>query len=362
MTRGDDDASGPGRARARLRRVQRLLVRRRDQVARLAAQIEILAEEARTPAERTHGDVPDPELTLGVPSYTLAARLHRRSNTTKVYSREKVREPILQLYAKLPAQRFAAENGVRVPRILGRWSDPDAIDWDALPDRFVLKSDVGGGGMNVYPLVRDARTSGLRDVLADQPTTRAEVTERLWAKHEKRSKYFAEEFLVGRDGRPGTLPDDIKVFCFYGEPMYLEVRRGDQSRASHITQKVRAFAIDGTELPYARALMDPGDSDIEAPNDFTAIAEASSRLSGAIRRPLERLDFFETDDGLVFGEVTQNPGRPPALVPEWDRRLGEAYEAAYARLLRDLAAEGALHVDSGSASVGEPTGSAGERA
>jgi hypothetical protein len=335
------------RARRRLRRAQRLSTRRREQVARLAAQIEILSEEALTPLERTVRDAPDPELALGEPTYTLAARLHRRANTTRVYTRERMREPILQLYAKLPAQRYAEQHGVRVPQILGRWPDPGEVDWDSLPDRFVLKSNIGGGGMNVFPLVRDPATGRFTDMLTGRPTTREEVLEKLWEKHEKRSSYFAEEFLVGRAGTPGAVPDDIKVFCFYGEPVYLEVRRGDQSRASDITQRVMAFSIDGTELRHVRALMDPGEGDIAVPEDFEAIADACRRLSGGIRRPLERLDFFETDQGLVFGEMTQNPGRPPALVPEWDRRMGEAYEAAYARLLTDVAAEGALHVDFG---------------
>ena len=335
------------KAAKRLRRVERQLARRRDQVERARAQVAILEDERLSPMRRTVRGAEDPERALGDPSYTLSARLHRRANTTRVYTRERMREPILQLYAKLPAQRYAALHGVRVPQVLGRWPDPGAVVWDDLPDRFVLKSNIGGGGMNVFPLVRDPGTGEWTDVLAQERTTPEAVTAKLWDKHEKRSTYFAEEFLVGRGGDPRSVPDDIKVFCFYGEPVYMEVRRGDQSRASHITQQVRAFAVDGTELHHVRALMDASDGDVTAPSDFPAIAEACRRLSGGIRRPLERLDFFDTDDGLVFGELTQNPGRPPALVPEWDRRMGEAYEAAYARLLADLAAEGALHVDHG---------------
>jgi hypothetical protein len=334
------------RAQVRLDTTKRRVEHCRDEITRLEAQTTVLREEARTPAERVVGDATDPEVTSGVPSYTLAARLHRRANTTRVYKREHIREPILHLYAKRPAQRWAALHGVRVPRILGEWPVPEALDWDSLPDRFVLKNTVGGGGVAVFPLVRDPSTGTYTDMLTGEPTTRESVTAQLEEHHDKRSQYFAEEFLVGRDEAVGTVPTDVKVFCFYGEPLYLEARRGDQSRAA-TTQRVRAFAIDGTELMHVRALMDAGDADVPAPHDFGAVAEAAGRLSGAIRRPLERLDFYETEVGLVFGEVTQNPGRPPALVPEWDRRLGEAYERAYARLLRDVAAEGALYVDFG---------------
>lgn len=339
------------RAQKQLRRIKRTIRRRSDDIAKMKAQIAILREELKSPIERTVGSVADPEVAIGAASYSLSARMHRRHNTTGVNVREGLHEPILQLYAKTDAQRFAALHGIRVPKTLGRWPNPDAVDWDALPDRFVLKSNIGGGGINVYPLVRDTEGDGYTDMLTKQPTTRDEVTQKLWSKHQDRSFYFAEEFLTPRGAKAGSMPHDIKVFCFYGEPAYIEVRTGDWSRAKDITQQVRTFAADGTELFHVRGLIEGG-ADLDPPADFTSVVEASSRLSQAIRRPLERLDFFETDDGLVFGEVTQNPGRPPALVPEWDRRLGEAYEDAYARLLGDLASEGALHVEFGDADDG----------
>ncbi len=354
--RDEGQAATADALRPRLARLRGQVRRRSREVQRLEAQVRILTEEARTPAERTYGDAPDPELATGVPSYALEARTHRRLTATGLSQGEGLYEPAHRLNSKLPALRWAEQHGIAVPRVLGRWPSPDAVDFDALPDRFVLKSTVGAGGVNVFPLVRDPATGEYTDMLTDEPTTLDTVLERLRARHHEGSRYFAEEFLVGRTGEPGTVPDDIKVFCFYGEPVYLEVRRGDQSRAANVQQQVRAFTADGTELPDARALMHAGGRDIATPSDIPGVVAAAARLSGAVRWPMIRLDFYETDHGIVFGEFTKNPGRPPALVPEWDRRLGEAYEAAYARLLRDVAAEGALHVDLGEGSQA-PAGS-----
>ena len=170
------------------------------------------------------------------------------------------------------------------------------------------------------------------------------ITERFWKKHKKGAIYFAEEFLVGRDGEP--MPHDIKVFCFYGEPAFIEVRTEAWSRKEDKVMRERTFLPDGTEIFNARAFLPYGD-DIVAPVDFEAVREASATLSAAIRRPVQRLDFYETDAGLVFGEVTQNPGRPPALVRYWDRRFGETYEAASARLVSDLVDEGHLRLKYG---------------
>ncbi len=343
----DDVRPAADELRKRLRRLERAVRRRRGQVARVTAQVEVLTEEVRSPLDRTLGESPEPELAAGRPSYSLAARLHRRAHTAQVYAEAQIREPILDLYRKLSGRRFAAAHGVRVPEVLGRWPHPDDVTWDDLPDRFVLKSNVGGGAINVFPLARDPRTGEYTDLLTEEPTTREAVTDSLRERHSERSLYFAEEFLVSRTGDPDRVPDDVKVFCFYGEALYLEARRGDQSRAAQVTSRCRSFAADGTELTNVRPLVDPGADEVQRPEDLEGLVDAGSRLSAAIRRPLERLDFFEDEHGVVFGEVTQNPGHVPALLPEWDHRLGSAYEAAYARLLRDLAAEGALHVEFG---------------
>jgi len=332
-------------ARRQLGRVQRKLQARRSEVDLLKAQVEILRAELRTPVERQSSFAAGPderETDRGIASYVIAARMHRRHNTTGVHRPTKLREPILELYSKTAARAFAEQHGVQIPASLGSWATPDLIDWDGLPNRFVMKSNRGGGGISVFPLER--RGDQYYDYIASEMTTAEAVAEKLWSKHHPESVYFAEEFLVGREGT--GLPDDIKVFCFYGEPAYIEVRSEDWSRSNAMHRNARAFLPDGTELFNARALIDRSET-ISRPQDFATIAEVSGRLSRAIRRPLERIDFYETDHGIVFGELTQNPGRPPALVPHWDRRMGDIYEDAAARLFTDLTSEGLLGLQYG---------------
>ena len=332
------------RAKQQLAKLRQKVERRRAGNETLRAQIAILSEEVKTPAERQRSGDGDVETDRGKASYALSARMHRRANTTGVNLREGLREPILDLYTKTAGRAFAAAHGIDIPAELGRWPDPGAVDWDSLPERFVLKSSRGGGGISVFPLERTE--DGFIDRLVEQPVTAAEVTEKLWKKHQDASVYIAEEFLQAKSGEPGQMPDDIKVFCFYGEPAFIEVRTGDWSRARDTEQRLRTFLPDGTELHHARALISAG-SEVSAPEDFEGVRRASQILSQAIRRPIERIDFYETDRGIVFGEITQNPGRPPSLVPEWDEKLGEIYENAYARLLADLAGEGTLGVEFG---------------
>lgn len=327
---------------------------RRLEVEILKAQISVLRAECKPSAQRQASvawGADNGESDRGVASFVLSSRMHRRHNTTGVHRRNNLREPILELYSKTAARAFAEQHGVRVPAVFGSWPTPDAVEWDSLPERFVIKSSRGGGGVNVFPLER--RGDDFFDFIASEMVTQEAVTASFWKKHQEGSVYFAEELLMGRGNT--ELPHDIKVFCFYGDPAYIEVRAEDWSRSKGTVQRVRTFLPDGTELFNVRALIPRGD-DIGRPHDFPAIAEASSRLSAAIRRPIQRIDFYETDRGIVFGEITQNPGRPPALVPSWDRRLGDTYEDATARLFTDLAAEGHLDLVHGQGDLGRPLG------
>lgn len=348
----DDSRQEMREGRRRMRRLERQMEQRQAEIDELEAQIEVLSMEVMPMAERQAASATTPdelETDRGVPSFALASRMHRRHNTSGVHKRHQVREPILDLYSKTSGRQFAAAHGVQVPAVHGSWHSPDDIAWDDLPQRFVIKSSRGGGGINVFPVER--REGGFFDFIGQELLTAEQIVERFWKKHQEGSIYFAEEFLVGTDGE--KMPDDIKVFCFYGEPAYIEVRTEDWSRKKDGRQRVRTFLADGTELFNARALIPHGD-DITTPSDFAAVVEASSTLSAAIRRPIQRLDFYDTDHGLVFGEVTQNPGRPPSLVRYWDRRFGQTYEDASARLITDLVTERQLGLRYGKADPDAP--------
>lgn len=321
------------------RRLRELRKRR----AHLKAEIEVLRAELLLPHARVASNpAGDPELDPELPSYTLAVRAQTRRTRPGGKRTSDFLDPAFEINDKLVARRFAESHGIAVPALLGVWDSPHEVPWDSLPARFVLKSSLGGGGLGVYPIER--AQGGYLDHMTRRVLTPDEIASRLWERHSPVKRYFAEEFLTGRDG--SSIPHDVKVFCFYGEPGFLEVRAEDWSRTKDTVQRNRTFLPDGTEVFDIRPVIPRGE-DIDPPHDLGAIVDAASRLSRAIRRPAVRLDFFETGKGLVFGEVTPNPGRTPSLRTEFDRRFGAMFEAAYDRLLEDLVSEGTLFVEFG---------------
>ncbi|MDD9206423.1 ATP-grasp fold amidoligase family protein, partial [Georgenia sp. 10Sc9-8] len=90
------------------------------------------------------------------------------------------------------------------------------------------------------------------------------------------------------------------------------------------------------------------DAELPAPQFIEEAVEAGRVMSGAVREPFVRLDFYEDHKGIVFGEVTPAPGGNQIMRPDVDARLGAMWEAAEARLRTDAIARGLHDLSRGS--------------
>ncbi len=232
------------------------------------------------------------------------------------------------------AQRIAQGCGARVPEIYATWSDHDSIDVQNLPDEFVIKAEGGAASEGVFPLERTS--SGYRIVSTDRVLSPEDIRQEfaaLPAKGKVYGKCFAEEYLHGTTADP--IPIDIKIYAFYGEVGHVMLRRvGEHGVGSTVVN--RYLDTKGNDLG-AVSLERPVDSSIPVPQRFAEAIALAKTISIAARLAFIRVDFYETDEGLVFGELTPRPGGSQRYRPEHDRMLGEMWEAAQARLERDLA-------------------------
>lgn len=311
---------------------------------KLSKQVEVLTRESLPPHLRAANDPSSKGEDHGRPTFVEAARFIKRLNLS-TYKREGIIEPILELYPKPAAREFAKSHGVRVPHIFGSWDTIGDIPWDSLPTRCVIKSSHGGGGISVFPLER--RGEHYHDFITGKQITKTDVIDKLHAKQRPGAVYFAEEFLSRPDGDPNKLPDDVKVFCFYGEVGFLETRADDGSRNPESKPRARFYLPDGSEVKsQARPFMPQG-RDLADLTDLEYILEAAATISSSIRRPFVRIDFFSTAEGPVFGEITQNPGHTPLLLTNWDIRIGKVFDRALGRILGELHEAGHLEVTFG---------------
>lgn len=233
---------------------------------------------------------------------------------------------------KLKSYAFARSHGVDVPEVFGVWERPVDIAWDELPDTVVIKSAQGTAARGVTPLRRteDGWTMvTTTETIAPKKLIR-ELT-RLEVKGDVDGPYFAEE-LLGR-GAGNALPVDVKVHAFYGEISHVLLRRVTVHRDAKSTA-FRVILPDGTDPgPVVRGLSH--DHEIPVPPNLDELMEVARRLSLGIPRAFIRVDLYDIDGRIVFGELTPRPGHLMDYGPKLDERLGHLWERAHARVMND---------------------------
>lgn len=110
---------------------------------------------------------------------------------------------------------------------------------------------------------------------------------------------------------------DYKFFCFGGEPKVLFV-------ASDRANKV-CFDYYDMELNHLD-LKQGGENykgKVKLPHRFGEMKALAAKLSAGI--PQVRIDFYEIDGKVYFGELTlyDSSGFAPFTPEEWDRKLGD---------------------------------------
>lgn len=204
--------------------------------------------------------------------------------------------------------------------LLGSWTDPAALDWAALPGRFVLKASHGSGKVT---LVRGA---GERDVAALTAKARGWLaTDHYdasleWGYRDLPRRLLAEPLLRGPGGGPLV---EVEVYAFGGVAALLRVIRGEKGTTA---RRERWYGRDGTALPMTT--ISPIGEVALAPAEFAqAVAAAEALAAGTTQL---RLDFALTEDGLKVLEITPYAlaGHGHFVPPAWDDRLGRIWRAA----------------------------------
>ena len=202
---------------------------------------------------------------------------------------------------------------------LGVWESADSIQPDSLPSKFVLKCNHDSGSVIIC---RDKDTF---DFTATQRKLEkclhrdAFRWAREWPYKFVERKVFAEA-LIENPNCPDADLQDYKVYCFNGEPTYCQVI-SDRST----TEKIDFFDMDWIHQPFIGLNPDVQNSErlIERPQTLNKMKEISSILSRDI--PFSRIDFYDVDGRLFFGEITLYPyaGFGEFKPSEWNRKLGD---------------------------------------
>ena len=183
-------------------------------------------------------------------------------------------------------------------RLLGVWDDPADIDFDSLPQRFVLKITAGGGGQYGIKVVQDKEKLDRDEVRYrfnewTRPWSKAHYYEVSGARN-IRNRIIAEEYL---EDEPGCkCLTDFKFTCFSGKPQFYWI---DRERFG-LKHRRNVYDCSGDRLPVS--INYPNFNENIRPQHLETMLELARRLSSGF--PHIRVDFYEVSGRVYVGEMT----------------------------------------------------------
>lgn len=201
------------------------------------------------------------------------------------------------------------------------WKKPSDVDFDCLPNQFVLKTN-HDGGCNGIVICKDSkvfdRRKALKEIFHSFYFRNPYLKAREWPYKNVRRCVFAEQYM--EDKTTGELRD-YKFFCFNGVVKALYVASERNTAADGV--KFDYFDADFNHLELSQGHHKMSEKRIQKPLSFELMKGFAATLSKGI--PFVRVDFYEVDGHPYFGEFTFfHLGGTSAFHPEkWDTIWGD---------------------------------------
>ena len=234
--------------------------------------------------------------------------------------------PFHHICDKGSGRKFASMLGLRVPELFQSSVSHQEI---RVFKPSVVKPLNEDGGRAIHGMIPE--NGILRDAFNNQEYSDLEFKIKLKSyldrEYVRKDEWIVEELIQGPASREGAC--DVKFYAFYGEIGYiLQVERWGLEG-----KKYNFFTPDG-EIAETGKYQKKGEP---PPPLFTSgDLEMAKKISREVPWPAIRIDFFASDQGLVFGEFTLNPGAAGSFNQKSDKYLGQHLAAAQARLMDDM--------------------------
>lgn len=184
--------------------------------------------------------------------------------------------------------------------LLGVWKDFNEINFSQLPDKFVLKCTHDSGSVFIC---KDKYTLNYKDIKSRINKALRKnyyYLSREWPYKHIKPRIICEKYLMDE------LNDDLKDYkfmCFNGKVKCCFVC---SNRSSSKGLKIDIYDIDWNKMNFERVGHLNSQEVIERPTNYKKMIELSEKLSQNI--PFIRVDFYEVNGKVYFGELTFFPG------------------------------------------------------
>lgn len=177
---------------------------------------------------------------------------------------------------------------------LGVWNKPEDIDFDSLPDEFVLKCTHDCGGLVICKDKSKLDCDAAKKQLAECLKHNFYYQGREWPYKNVKPRIYAEKYMSNPNEEQLS---DYKVFCFNGVPKIIQV---DYDR--YTRHKRQFFDTEWNRIDVSFHFLSDTKKQIVKPSVLDEMLELSKKLSAGF--PHLRTDFYIIGNKLYVGEMT----------------------------------------------------------
>lgn len=203
---------------------------------------------------------------------------------------------------KYKVREYVKENDCSelLNELIGVYDNVEQIDFDNLPNQFVLKCNHGAG----YNII--CKDKEKLDINKTKDTLKKWMNEDYWKAYAElnyksvEKKIICEKYI--KNDKNEDL-DDYKFYCFNGKAEFVMICIGRNT-----TEHVKFYFMDRNwKLMKINpsGFDEPDDLKIEKPKCIDKMFEYAEKLSKPF--PFVRVDFYCVKDKVVFGELTFTP-------------------------------------------------------
>lgn len=224
----------------------------------------------------------------------------------------------IQMVDKYEAKNYVAKiiGKKYIIPTLGKWDKFEDIDFSKLPNQFVLKCTHDSGGLVICKDKSKFNINEAKRKINNSLKRNYFYSGREWPYKQVRPRIIAEEYIK-EDGKEELT--DYKLMSFNGK---VRITFTCTNRYSQKGMNITFFNNDWEKLPFKRKYPS-SNANINKPETFKTMIELAEKLSAGV--PFLRVDFYEVNGKIYFGELTFYPGSGfEKFEPEeWDYNLGK---------------------------------------
>lgn len=232
----------------------------------------------------------------------------------------------LKLYNKHPeytllADKISAKEYVKntigekyIIPTLGIWNKFEDIDFNKLPNQFVLKCNHNSGGIIICKNKSELDIRSAKRIITRCLKQNYFYIAREYPYKDISPKILAEPFMTDESG---TL-NDYKIFCFNGQPYYIEV---DFDRFTQ--HKRNIYSTNWELMDFEMQYPSDPNRQIKKPDCLPEMLDIATKLSK--EKPHVRIDLYVIHNQIYFGEMTffHEAGICKFTPSVWNKRLGD---------------------------------------